>query len=337
MGQRRLQRKLRRYKMRRRKKRAKNDEKSFWNQPRFKTAASLILNNQPEYKCCDVLVQTTPFYQSGFGNTIFLLNGVQQGYRGYERVGRKITMKSLEFVGRIYIDADQDPVEDEHEYDRILIVYDRQTNGGKPHITEILLMQDNTGNNQLGSHTSMAYYNCANERRFDILYDSRFSSPWPKGTNFNNDVSAITTYDNKAHIDLKLDLEDRETYFWSSTNPASVADISAGSLLLVLYGNLPGLENRFELKWQARLRYTDTPWFSPYRKEEYWDNSHLLQPRNPYPVQPGHSKPTTRARRVMKKLGPTTKKIMGRKNWKRAEEIVEAVSKGVELGYDIVG
>ena len=130
--------------------------------------------SMPELKCVD----TTNGNGSGVVlslNTTPLVtpNLVQSGAGFYNRIGRRIEMKSLHLTGLIHStgkQADQD-------YCRLLVVYDRQTNGALPAASDILKDYDQSGSSSTGVFSGI---NPDNRERFVILADYRLAMP---GTN----------------------------------------------------------------------------------------------------------------------------------------------------------
>jgi len=85
-----------------------------------------------------------------------LLNNIQPGSSASQRIGRKVTLKSVLFRYSFNLGATStggSPL-------RILIVYDRQSNAAAPAITDILLSDDFTSQNNL-----------SNRDRFITIFD----------------------------------------------------------------------------------------------------------------------------------------------------------------------
>lgn len=83
-----------------------------------------------ELKTIDEVSQAYEFSSTG---TINLINGVAQGTDFTQRVGRKFNMKSILLRGRIAVGAT--PTGGTW---RLMLVYDKQTNGAAPAITDIV-------------------------------------------------------------------------------------------------------------------------------------------------------------------------------------------------------
>lgn len=90
------------------------------------------------------------------GSTPFLLNGVAQGTTASTRIGRRLVIKSLLVRWLVQLA----PTTTGGSPLRLMVVYDAQSNGAAPAITDILLTDE---------LTSPA--NLSNSRRFKILID----------------------------------------------------------------------------------------------------------------------------------------------------------------------
>jgi len=109
-----------------------------------------------------VLVNTTA--------VITPLNLIRAGSTFCNRIGRKIEMESARLVGALV------PVRTvvNQDYVRIMIVYDRQTNGALPAIADILQTTDQATANTTGTLSGV---NLNNRDRFVILKDHHVTLP----------------------------------------------------------------------------------------------------------------------------------------------------------------
>lgn len=98
-----------------------------------------------------------------------LLNGCIAGSQNYNRIGRKIFMKSLQVRG--YIHAATDGTATEGLF-RMIIVYDKQSNGAAPAYTDVIRSQNVSGVN---SSSAADMINLDNRDRFIILRDRAFA------------------------------------------------------------------------------------------------------------------------------------------------------------------
>jgi len=196
-----------------------------------------------------VPISTTP--------TFALLNGVQEGASFYNRIGRKVMMRSLHLTGFV---APITPAlgVGAPEYLRIMVVYDRQpgynTAGpGFPAIADLLLNYDNAG---ATTTNSLSFLNMNNSERFIMLRDIRISIPDNGGGDASNQIIDYTI--NRVNINEFIRLNNLETHYKSTTNPAAIGDLSTGALYLVTYGNQLVAAAEYQVFAQARLRFHDT-------------------------------------------------------------------------------
>lgn len=133
--------------------------------------------------------------------TITCLNDVVQGTSGTTRIGRKILMKSLICQGYLTNTSN---------IARILIVYDKQSNGAAPAATDVLT-----------SNTIFALMNLDNRDRFIVVADIY---PFAQSENLaGNDTTTMAYY-----LRRKMNLE---TIY--SGNAGTVADITSGGLFMM--------------------------------------------------------------------------------------------------------
>lgn len=201
----------------------------------------------PEVKTVDIpqtstLLSTTATFQ--------LLNGIQEGSSFFNRVGRKVMMKSFRLTGSIIPDG---LGAGNAHYIRIMVVYDRQPNGTFPAIADLLQNVDNAG---AATTTSLSGMNMNNAERFLMLADLRIDIPQDSGTT-DNQFASIIDYKGEFNIDRYIKLRNLETHFKASSNPAVVADQSTGSLFLCTFGNVAAASAEYDLQWTGRLRYHD--------------------------------------------------------------------------------
>ena len=116
-----------------------------------------VRRSRDERKVIDV---DPALYAGDTTGSVTLLNGVATGTDFTDRIGRKIVMRSL------YLRGTLSPV-DGITLDnmcRVLIVYDMQSNGAAPAITDVLK-----------SATSIAQLNMNNRDRFRVIMDKQFA------------------------------------------------------------------------------------------------------------------------------------------------------------------
>lgn len=181
------------------------------------------------------------------------LNLIRAGSSFNNRVGRKIEMISLRLVGQM-VSVRTTVAQD---YNRIMLVYDRQTNGALPAIADILQATDQAGTNTTDSFTGI---NLNNRDRFVILRDEHLCMPTQTqaaGTVITNPGGQIDPVSTTFKLDWYVKLKGLVAQFKADSAPAVIGDISTGGLYLVTFGdNVAGTEG-WALETQTRLRYLD--------------------------------------------------------------------------------
>lgn len=202
-------------------------------------------------------VDTTVTHGSGTGYTlnqtaqITPMNLVQEGSSFYNRIGRRIEMKSLHLHGNIIQTGVGTTVSD---YARVLVVYDRQANGATPSFSTIMANYDQAGTS---TSTGLSDLNPDEKERFAILADERLVLPAvtaATGLGAPTDSAQRTCF----NINRFIKLRGLTTHYKASSSPSVIGDVATGSLLLVTIGTAyaSGSEGwEAQLSW--RLRYDD--------------------------------------------------------------------------------
>jgi len=138
-------------------------------------------------------VTTMPVLAAGWN--YLLLNGIQIGTGGSNRVGREVFLEKLDFS------ISGTPT-------RWMIVYDRQSNGATP--ATDALTQDVSD--------SISPQNFSNKERFDILWDSQYDRTPEQAQIYN-------------HKDFEIGL----CTYYNSGSAGTVADITSGALYLAVW------------------------------------------------------------------------------------------------------
>lgn len=203
----------------------------------------------PEVKALDVPVTTYAINQTA---VITSINLVRIGSTFCNRIGRRIEMASLRLTG--FINALR--TTNDEDYARIMLIYDRQTNGAVPAIADILQTTDQAAAN---TTTAQSGLNLNNRDRFVVLRDMRILLP--AVTVASGVITAPGIVDPikpQNNIDMFVKLKGLVTQFKADSAPAVIGDIASGGLFLVTYGSAfaAGSEG-FNLTAEMRLRFTD--------------------------------------------------------------------------------
>lgn len=180
--------------------------------------------------------------------TITALNLITSGSASWQRVGRKVHLKSVHIRGYVNIG---NPVAQE-DYGRMMVVYDKQPNGALPTIQDILLDQINSGTD-VSLSQRLSGINLNNRDRFEILRDQQFWLPPTANTSFTLAPGVAFPMTIKMFIDLK----GRETTYRADSSPGVIGDISTGSLLLITFGNYASGTEGYNLALTSRVRFYD--------------------------------------------------------------------------------
>nr|WAE42806.1 MAG: capsid protein [Cressdnaviricota sp.] len=184
--------------------------------------------------------------------TLDLLNGIQEGASFYNRVGRRVHMKSVHVTGQIFPSGVA--TTGAQEFLRVLLVYDRQPNGTFPSIGDILL---DYGNDGTSFTTSISKMNLNNVERFAILRDKRLWIPSNQQAASTDQNMYLGGGTDAKEINWFVPLKNLETHFKSTTNPAAIGDVATGALYLVTLGNIASGAAGYNLQYNSRLRFCD--------------------------------------------------------------------------------
>jgi len=181
------------------------------------------------------------------------INLIQAGSTFCNRIGRRVNLRSLFFTAWL---QNLNTVNASFDYARVIVVYDRQTNGATPAIADIL---QNTDQATANTTTSLSNLNLNNRERFVILMDERMTLPpvaltTAAGTPvpFSPDTSK-----NVFQIRRYINLKGLPTHFKADSSPAVIGDISTGGLFLVTFGTIAAASESYACRASWRLRYDD--------------------------------------------------------------------------------
>lgn len=182
---------------------------------------------KPELKWADISTAGAPGPFGGF--TRQMLNALQTGANPTNRIGRKVTWTKLLLRYAAHVDSATTPTSGCAM--RLMVIYDKQTNGSAPIVTDVLVTDE--------FNSAM---NLDNRDRFLILADvitPVFGLGGPAA------VAGV--------INRKFNLETN----FNANNIGSIADITTGSIYLMYAqsNSLSGLNISFNMK--SRLRFVD--------------------------------------------------------------------------------
>lgn len=151
--------------------------------------------------------------------SVILLNGIANGYTTTTRIGREITMSSLEFLGTVLPSNNATDI----TQCRLILCLDMQPNGSLPVITDLL---------ETSSPTS--HINWDNTDRFKFLWDELFVMGGNYGV-VKQQLNVPSLHTVSPCLDLDIDAA-----YGGTSN--GIADITSNSLLLVTLGDKAPLD-----------------------------------------------------------------------------------------------
>jgi len=160
-----------------------------------------------------------------------LLNGMAQGPDIDERLGNKIVMKSIEIKLAISNEASNPAFK---TYGHFMVVYDRQSNGVAPNVTDVI------------ASTVNGMKNIGNRDRFLILKD------WMMDLNtFGSAATGVTNLNWYKHVFINL--KGLQTTYNGAA--AGIGTITTGALYVYRMGQIAAGTADFDVSMVCRLRF----------------------------------------------------------------------------------
>jgi len=178
------------------------------------------------------------------------VNLIQSGSGFFNRVGRRIEMQSIHVTGEV---NQTETATLYNDYARILLIYDRQTNGALPSFATILASYDQSGT---ASTSYLSGLNPDERERFLILMDQRLvlpSCPGGTGVTGATDGPAVT-----FNINRFVKMRNLTTHYKADSSPAVIGDIATGSVYLIGIGRATSGAEGWQANLNVRIRYKDT-------------------------------------------------------------------------------
>lgn len=207
-----------------------------------------------EVKGVDTALSGTIIASTNSNAGITIVNPVQAGTGSWNRIGRRITMKSLRITGALQTIYLPDSVTGAFAVPciRMVVVYDRQISSGTlPNFDAIFGRTDQAGTETATVFDSLKYDNMD---RFAIIKDCVYSQE-PGIIESGGTTNSMTHH---WAVDEYIKLKGLETTYASTSNPITSADISTGGLYVIFRSNADAVTNRSAPdNMTARLRYYD--------------------------------------------------------------------------------
>lgn len=157
------------------------------------------------------------------------LNLCAQGSDFTQRIGRKITMKNINIRYELTEITDTTSVT---QWVRVLIVYDRATDGALPAITDVLT-----------SDTSVAFMNLNNRERFWVLMDET--------TTLNEEGPA------GAYVQRFIKLGKKGVDVVYNNTTGVIGAISTGGIYAIIIPDAFQMGSDVQINFSARIKFTD--------------------------------------------------------------------------------
>ena len=213
------------------------------------------ISRTQEVKCLDIPKSVSLYTAAG---TVQALNLIQVGSSFFNRIGRRIRMKSIQIFGELHPLGNLTGVVPPETL-RTVIVYDRQTNGAYPALTDIFQDTDQFGGNTTNEISGI---NLNNRERFAIILDIKHKAPTMHVTSgipdstlpiWPTDGALHSDSDGSFYLDHFRKLKGAEVHYKSDSNPAVIGDIATGGLYIVTFG----ASGNWATSIKTRLRYND--------------------------------------------------------------------------------
>lgn len=217
-------------------------------------ASQGVRSRSSEIKCVDIAALNYTIGNETTNAHVFLLNGIQEGTGEFNRIGRKVLMKSIHMKGFLQgIQAITSP----DDIMRLIILYDRAPNSraALPPFTE--MFQDTSQAGAL-SNNALSSLNIDYKDRFSILMDHKLLLPASPTGAIATEVGTLTTLNGMEGICQKFIKINLETQFSSTANPCTVTNINTGALYFIAIGaNVTTANAYWGLNASFRLRFSD--------------------------------------------------------------------------------
>lgn len=204
-----------------------------------------------EIKAVDIAITNNDFSATGF---VQPLNRITAGSSFFQRIGRRIELQSVQYNLAIIPANGLADGEYPAEMLRMLLVYDRQTNGATPAIADILQSTNSAGTVFTNNESLL---NLNNRDRFIIVRDLKLLSPvftiqagkivFTGTADQQNWKTMITDFTRKVNGLI--------TQYKADSTPGAIGDIATGGLFLVTFGASPVAS--WTVDGSMRLRFRD--------------------------------------------------------------------------------
>jgi hypothetical protein len=190
-------------------------------------------------------------FNTNSGITIPIL--IAPGTASYNRVGRKVHLKSLRIRG-----AWELATVSRGNVARMTVVHDKQPSGVLPTFDAIFGQTAQDGTEAVNLWSPIRYDNMD---RFSILRDCYYDLNMPSDGAYGGGTLYAPLY---VHVDEYIKLSGKEVVYSGQTSPTTIADVSSGAIYIVFRayvnnGATPtdATTTQVDFNGMFRLRYTD--------------------------------------------------------------------------------
>lgn len=220
-------------------------------------SVSYVRQNAGEKKGVDTSLEITgPIAITTNTNTdSFVLNLIRTGNGSWNRVGRKVFLKSIRLRGQAIFVCGPEAVSATRRGGslRMVLVWDKQPSGGAIPAFDAIFGHTNQDGSEATTFTDAIKYD--NMGRFKILKDCMMDVN-PTAINTETDKEIVFSHSFDEYVPLK----NKVTIFSGESAPMTIADISTGALYVYFRASV-GTNNINDFSISndsyARLRYSD--------------------------------------------------------------------------------
>lgn len=163
------------------------------------------------------------------------------------RIGRKVTIKTIQVRGNIYLEQALTMASGTTPQitPKIMLLWDSQPNGTIATVADIWQV----------AGTPHSYLNLDNRDRFRVLRSEVFTMDAMLISSVA--TQSVASWNRTQHnFEWYLKNQDLDVVF-NATNGGTIADISSGALLLVFICDVAASANDINCKWVSRVRFED--------------------------------------------------------------------------------
>lgn len=181
------------------------------------------------------------------------LNLIQQGAGISQRIGNKVSLKSLRLRLRLINNTVSTNAIISHA--RVMVLYDRNPNGA--YVAANTILGESLQSNSIGTGTMDSNINPNFFDRFVVLMDKHLVLPPYTSTGVGN----VYTYGPSENEEMKIEefirLKNLECQYNGTANPMTIAYQNIGSLQILCFGDTASATQPWSLNGTARLRFRD--------------------------------------------------------------------------------